>query len=85
MIDMGAARLVSASIGSPLGPFLAFLNTWLSIKSTITYSSMLRMIRIFLGILDPLVRGPDPDPAPDPLSKNSKKNLDYYSFVTFYL
>jgi hypothetical protein len=44
--------------------------------------------------LDPLVRGmdPDPDPDPDPLvrgirillsfSKNSKKNLDFYCFVT---
>ncbi len=38
---------------------------------------------MFLGLLDPdpdlLVRGLDPDPAPDPsmtLSKNSKKNLD---------
>jgi hypothetical protein len=44
---------------------------------------------MFLGLLDPdpLVRGmdPDPDPAldpdPDP-SKYSKKNLDFYCFVT---
>jgi hypothetical protein len=33
---------------------------------------------------DPLVRGMDPDPDPDPsiTSKNSKKNLDSYCFVT---
>jgi hypothetical protein len=39
---------------------------------------------------DPLVRGMDPDPDPDPdptiillsSSKNSKKNLDSYCFVT---
>jgi hypothetical protein len=34
---------------------------------------------------DPLVRGMDPDPDPSillSLSKNSKKNLDFYSFVT---
>ncbi len=39
---------------------------------------------------DPLVRGVDPDPPPDPdpsiillsSSKNSKKNLDSYCFVT---
>jgi hypothetical protein len=33
---------------------------------------------------DPLVRGMDPDPDPDllSLSKNSEKNLDFYSFVT---
>jgi hypothetical protein len=45
-------------------------------------------IHIFLGLPDPdpLVRGMDPDlnQAPDPLSssKNSKKNLDSYCFVT---
>ncbi len=36
---------------------------------------------MFLGLLDPdpdpLVRGMDPDPS---LSKNSKKNLDFYCF-----
>ncbi len=32
---------------------------------------------------DPLVRAMDPDPAPDPLCKNSKKNLDFY--LDFYL
>ncbi len=44
---------------------------------------------MFLGFpdLDPLVRGMDPDPtsAPDLQSvpsKNSKKNLDSYCFVT---
>ncbi len=41
-------------------------------------------IRKFLGLLDPdpLVRGMDPDPALDPdhlsLSKNSKKNIDFF-------
>jgi hypothetical protein len=30
--------------------------------------------------LDPLVRGMDPDPLS--LSKKSKKNLDFYCFVT---
>jgi hypothetical protein len=45
---------------------------------------------MFLGLPDPdpLVRGMDPDPAPDPdLSsscKNSKKNLDSYYFVTLF-
>jgi hypothetical protein len=46
---------------------------------------------MFLGLPDPdpLVRGMDPDPAPNPRfwtlllsSKNSKKNLDSYCFVT---
>jgi hypothetical protein len=43
---------------------------------------------MFLGLLDPdpLVRGMDPDPAPDPnplsASKNSKENLDSYCFMT---
>ena len=38
-------------------------------------------IHIFWGLLDPdsLVRGMDPDP-----SKNSKKNLDSYCFVTYF-
>jgi len=31
---------------------------------------------------DPLVRGTDRDPAPDPSGKNNKKNLDSYYFVT---
>ena len=45
-------------------------------------------IHMFLGLLDPdpdpLVRGMNPAPDPDPsiLSKNSKKNLDFYCFVT---
>ncbi len=34
---------------------------------------------------DPSVRGMDPDPDPLlSLSKNSKKNLAFYSFVTFF-
>ncbi len=47
---------------------------------------------MFLGLLDldpdPLVRGMDPDPDPAPvwilltLSKDSKKTLDFYCFVT---
>ncbi len=47
---------------------------------------------MFLGLPDadpdPFVRGmdPDPDPALDPdpsiISKYSKKNLDFYCFVT---
>jgi hypothetical protein len=47
---------------------------------------------MFLGLLDPdpdlLDRGMDPAPAPDPdpsitvLSKNCKKTLDFYCFVT---
>ncbi len=45
---------------------------------------------MFLGRKDPdpLVRGMDPDPVPDPsiIKQNSKKNLDFYNFVTsFYL
>ncbi len=31
---------------------------------------------------DPLVRGMDPAPDPSIISKNSKKNIDFYSFVT---
>jgi hypothetical protein len=46
----------------------------------------IRRIRMFLGLLDPdpLVRGTDPDPAPDPsiISKNIKKNLNSHCFVT---
>ncbi len=47
-----------------------------------------------LSLLDPdpnpLVGGMDPDPATDPdpsitKQKNSKKNLDAYCFMTFYL
>ncbi len=39
-------------------------------------------IRMFLGLLDPdpLVRGMDPDPCI--IMQNSKKNLDFYCFVT---
>jgi hypothetical protein len=35
---------------------------------------------------DPLVRGMDPDPDPDPsiIMANSKKNLEYYYFVTLF-
>jgi hypothetical protein len=48
---------------------------------------------MFLGLLDPdpdsLVRDIDPVPAPDPdpsiISNNSKKNLDFYCFLTFLL
>jgi hypothetical protein len=42
-------------------------------------------IHVFLGLLDPdpdpLVRGMDPDPSIS-FSKNSKKNLDFYCFVS---
>ncbi len=41
---------------------------------------------MFLGLLDPdpdpLVRGMDPDLDPSNISKNSKKTLDLYCFVT---
>jgi hypothetical protein len=41
---------------------------------------------MFLGLLDPdpdpLVRGMDPDPDPTIIKQKSKKNLDFYSFVT---
>ncbi len=46
---------------------------------------------MFLGLLDPdpdpLVKGTDPDPAqdPHPSSKNSKKNLVSYCFVTTFM
>jgi hypothetical protein len=45
-------------------------------------------IHMFLGLLNPLVRGmdPDPDPALDPdpsiIKQESKKNLDSYCFLT---
>jgi hypothetical protein len=41
---------------------------------------------MFLGLQDPdpLVRGMDPDPDPSISSKNSKKKLDSYYFVTFF-
>jgi hypothetical protein len=40
-------------------------------------------IRLFLVLPDPLVRGSDPDPDPSlPSSKNRKKSLDSYCFVT---
>jgi hypothetical protein len=43
---------------------------------------------MFLGRKDPdpLVRGMDPDPIRILLllSKNSKKNIDFYSFVTLF-
>jgi hypothetical protein len=45
---------------------------------------------MFLGLQDPdpdpLVRGMDPDPAPNPsiIMQNSKKNLDSYYFVTLF-
>ncbi len=45
-------------------------------------------IYMFLGLpdLDPLVRGMDPDPAPDPsiIMQNSKKNIGSYYFVTLF-
>jgi hypothetical protein len=36
---------------------------------------------MFLGLPDPLVRDTEPDP---PSSKNIKKNIDSYCFVTFF-
>ncbi len=52
----------------------------------------IHQIQMFLGLPDPdpLVRGMDPELAPDPdpsiillsSSKTSKKNLDFYCFVT---
>ncbi len=43
-------------------------------------------IRMFLGLLDldqnPLVGGMDPDPDSSITKQNSKKNLDFYYFVT---
>ncbi len=43
-------------------------------------------IHMFLGLLDPdadpLVRGLDPAPDPSIIKQNSKKNLDFYCFVT---
>jgi hypothetical protein len=43
-------------------------------------------IHMFLGLPDPdpLVRGMDPDPDPSTSCKNSKKNLDFYYFVTLF-
>jgi hypothetical protein len=36
-----------------------------------------------LPVVDPLVRGKDPDPAPDSsIKKNSKKKCYFYWFVT---
>ena len=43
---------------------------------------------MFLGLLDPdlalIVRAMDPDPETDPsiIKQKSKKNLDFYCFVT---
>jgi hypothetical protein len=41
---------------------------------------------MFLGFLDsdpdPLVKGIDSDPDPSIIKQNSKKNLDFYCFVT---
>jgi hypothetical protein len=44
----------------------------------------IRRNRKFLGLLAPdlLVRGTAPDPDPSISSKNSKKNHDFYGFVT---
>jgi hypothetical protein len=42
-------------------------------------------IHLFLSLPDPLVRGMDPDPDPSIIKqKNSKKNLDFCYFVTFF-
>ncbi len=44
---------------------------------------------MFLDLLDPdpdlLVKGMDPDPDPSIIKQNSKKNLDFYCFVTSFL
>jgi hypothetical protein len=48
----------------------------------------IHLIRMFLGLPDPLVSGldqdPDPDPDPDPsiIKQNIKKKLKAYCFVT---
>jgi hypothetical protein len=41
---------------------------------------------MFLGLPDPdpLARGMDPDPDPFISTKKSKKNLNYYYFVTLF-
>jgi hypothetical protein len=46
-----------------------------------------QLFRVMVPDSDPLVRGMDPDPAPDSsiICKNSKKNLDSYSFFDFFL
>ncbi len=44
---------------------------------------------MFLGLPnphpDPLVRDTDPEPAPSIIKQNNKKNIDSYSFMTFYV
>jgi hypothetical protein len=63
--------------------------------SVAVFRIRIHRIHMFFGLPDPdlLVRGMDPDPDPSIIllssSKNSKKNLDSYGFVTsfktFYL
>ncbi len=59
-----------------------FLNSVLRVR--ISIRSRIRGIHMFLGLADPhpdpLVRYMDPDPSI--ISKNSKKNIDSYCFVT---
>jgi hypothetical protein len=64
-------------------------GTAIALLSTVFFDNkvVLRIrIHMFLGLLDPdpdlLVRGMDPDP--ELLSKNTKKNLDFYFFVTYF-
>jgi hypothetical protein len=42
---------------------------------------------MFLGLpdSDPLVKGGDPVPDPSVTKQNSKKNLDFYCFVTSFV
>jgi hypothetical protein len=53
----------------------------------LSWDYRINQIDMFLDLPDPdpIVRGMEPDPAPDPsiTCKNSKKNLDYY-FVTLF-
>jgi hypothetical protein len=43
----------------------------------------IRRILMFLGLPEPDTLVSDPDPDPFIISKNSKKNIDSYGFVTF--
>ncbi len=85
-----AARLLAAAF--PVQANVHTLGLYRKVDFSFLAVFRIHRIHVFLGLPDPnpdpLVRGmdPDPDPALDPdpsiIKQKSKKNLDFYCFVT---
>ncbi len=75
----------SVRYGINFCPHLKLINV--ELRPALRIRIQIRRIRMYLDLLDPdpLVRGMDPDPDPTIINQNSKKKLDSYCFVSFFL